>query len=70
VKLKTTYKGVKMTKQEELNKIKSSLIKELARLVVTGKLSSVEDALNVIKNVFGVNDDIAQFLYGKYGQSR
>ena len=59
-----------MTKQEELNKIKSSLIKELARLVVTGKLSSVEDALNVIKNVFGVNDDIAQFLYGKYGQSR
>lgn len=54
-----------MDKFEKTELLKKT-VKELKRLVSSGKLDGVEDALDLLKNVWGFNDYDAQYYYGKF----
>lgn len=51
---------------DDITKLLKKTVRELKRLVSTGKLKSVEDALDLLKNVFDLNDYDAKYYYGRF----
>lgn len=54
------------TNIDDVTNLLKKTVRELKRLVSIGKLNSVEDALDLLKNVFGLNDSDARYYYGRF----